>query len=132
MEYKFRAWDKILKAFVPRFVIENTWEGHCFQRMPWVTDLEQNILYWKDNVVIMQYTGLKDKNWKEIYEWDIVEFIEYKDTATVIYEGWTFKIYWHNPPKACPPEQLLFWKNYDCEIVWNIHENNNLLTKKND
>ncbi len=55
-EIKFRAWDKYNGKMFPDDIIQN-WTVATFR--------------W-DNYMTMQYTGLKDKNGKEIYEDDLL------------------------------------------------------------
>ena len=59
-EIKFRAWDK----FDSKMITPNDGDFIGWHAMS----------NWKDCLVVMQFTGLTDKNGKEIYEFDIVKY----------------------------------------------------------
>lgn len=124
-EIKFRAWNISQKRFIPissicfdggeAKVITNGSEPH---RYPLECPADENIL--------MQATGLRDKNGVEIYEGDILKTATDKPMVVgwserfasfVIHrEGWAFQ-HWFG--EACDPK--------DCEIIGNIHQNPELL-----
>ena len=120
---KFRAWDKIKKEMVYRFfAIDNT-NGRCYN----VEEPMKDLSYF-----LMQYTGLKDKNGKEIYEGDILCLVQ--DVIVENIEGYN----------RSEPEGLIHQVTYnngafwfydellcevltDVEIIGNIYEHSELL-----
>jgi uncharacterized phage protein (TIGR01671 family) len=95
---------------------------------------------------IMQYTGLKDKNGKEIYEGDIlrinhgdnIDELEYYsdgDTYQVIFKDCCYwgKCIYTLRPSTTPLETLLsdldYWEPQSKEIIGNIYKNPELITE---
>ena len=119
-ELKFRAWSKSEKKMI--YNIQNEFEERIELGMDCFSDYLKN-----DDFIVEQYTGIKDKNGKEIYEGDIVSKHN-SDTKGVVKQvkDGQWAIYWDNVPDGY---YVLFKYSDWCEVVGNIHENNELLER---
>lgn len=121
-ELKFRVLDKKQKKM---FVAQSINRAGCATILLKNQDI---VILPQKQIKIMQYTGLKDKNGKEIYEGDIVGFKWTKRLYVVTYRVYDASFILENDEWE---ETIhLSLDKDDFEVFGNIHENPELLEKE--
>jgi len=126
-EIKFRAWLKEDKKMVDVETMDFT--DKSIQYLKRSEIINAYILKREsfDDVELMQYTGVKDKNGKEIYENDLISCNKYKNIV-VFFENGCFKVkYPRNDTTNIICALDTFLEKYMCKISGNIYENKKLL-----
>ena len=136
-EIKFRAWDKKDKKFyrasvgdTPNIMLHDK-KGECTE---WSIEP-------RENLELMQFTGLHDKNGKEIYEGDIVRGKnlinnfddETPDMKIISWNDEEAEFEFRNMKNEGHQSGYTFCKNNlgkFYEVIGNIYENPELLNKK--
>lgn len=150
--YKFKIWDKTEKKFLPLdsktentdswISIDNT-GVYLVER-----DNARDVAFFTDiteDVIILQCTGLKDKNGKLIYEGYVVKTTFDDNSKTIFYVIWNNENALFNGKIIKKGETNAFCINEDylyyllangidekTEIIGNIYENPELLREENN
>lgn len=133
-QIKFRAWDKKENCMVQSFTIEQ------FTQKQYPADdvtVEVKWTYYENapELILMQFTGLKDESGVEIYEGDLIT----NHGVTNDMKQRIFVVVWNDEQarfslhdKAANMKSGLDYAGgLQQEIIGNIHENSELLEKAN-
>ena len=122
-EIKFRAWHKEEKIIgevlgidiLHKEIFFSNEDVDCYEH----TDFK--------DIELMQYTGLKDKNRKEIYERDIVKLRANHGIGIIkYYDEWGAFIVEYIKPRPLAVLGMNYYKE-DIEVLGNIYQNPELL-----
>lgn len=122
---KYRAWDRLRKEMNYKVMVGNcdTDDENWTCPIIWIEE-EKDWLHFDDYECIMQSTGLKDKNGKEIFEGDVVKCNGLLGTIE------SFKAMWICSFMKYNNYQKVGFFAQEIEVVGNIYENPELLEDK--
>lgn len=125
---KFRAWDRLTGKMFPVGIIDCSIQAVYIEE-PNGLDSCRNF----DEIELMQSTGLKDENGREIYEGDIIRFFDCDG------DGYTVPVVWDNDYACFSVDwgsNMLTSFDYleefytdlkDIKVIGNIYENLSLI-----
>jgi len=132
MERKFKVWDKVEKKWIDDTDIAINQQGLLFIRYEHQCNFAPMSLTKSANYEIMFFTGLLDKNKKEIYVGDI---LKWDDECTIVIKskeglGFYYDVITQKD-KNCVSFDIRFYRSEEsAEIIGNIKQNPGLLRRK--
>lgn len=150
---KFRAWDKIKKVML--YDVQDTYDDYHADNFYQILNerIPDEIGCWDEDsehrYEVMQFTGLYDKNGKEIYEGDILRGFTYPYLSDDHY-NYLAEVVWFDNCAAFGivthkakdskvsgisdgnTDYMVFWNPDDWEVIGNIYENPELLGENYD
>lgn len=127
---KFRVWDLENKTWENPSILEVWNDSGKLEPFKYIKTGKLNPLYSPiENYIIQQFTGVYDKNQKEIYEGDIIKWIDpstIHENVLVTYDevsaGFKLNLSWNKCSFSHISRERI-------EILGNIYENPELLEK---
>src|SRR5699024_8768798 len=127
-EFKFRAWDTDKNKMVKVDTID-FYNGNVND-----VDFYNQEMHFGFSTILLQYTGLKDKNGTEIYEGDIIEISSgYLDTPIISKVVWggseypAFDLPKYDGYGANAFSSIYFSEDDEIRVIGNIYEHPHLL-----
>jgi uncharacterized phage protein (TIGR01671 family) len=134
-QIKFRAWDNEKKRMIEDGCLDPEWRklwlsidfggGVSVRTEEWGSEdhesVEKTFDIASDRITLEQFSGLHDKNGREIYEGDVVRRYDYnvhRNEPVIFYEG-GFEPFTGMGDFDLSPSA--------CEVIGNIHENPELI-----
>lgn len=124
--FKFRIWHEPLKQMhYNDFIVTATgYMAKIYQQDDYMMKFNQEDLEFDKQCILMQCTGLKDKNGKLIYEGDIVK----ETVVDYIDEEFLTVVCWDNLKASYNIDNTI---RCEREVIGNIYENKEVLDERN-
>lgn len=126
-EIKFRIWDEEEHKMERALAVDWFFKTAITSANPATNSHPRGVSFRDKDEILMQYTGLQDRNGREIYESDIVKFVSRLDDSKRI---GTVRYWAGDAAFLIECEREIFFLFHDAlgrEVIGNIYENPEIL-----